>query len=92
MDIVNLSRNQEVLQGGQIQNSLDMHTVLDWGSSHGYIGHINLDNNGSWTMGLTAPGGNTSQSGTIGDWVVLKNNATITLVPAAQAPALYSLA
>jgi hypothetical protein len=92
VDILNLTRNQEVLQGGQIQSSADMHTILAWGEPNGYTGHINLDSNGVWTLGLTAPGGTTAQSGKIGDWVVLKNGTVATLVPNEQAPSLYSIA
>lgn len=90
--LVNLTRNQEVLQGYQIENNTDLYTVWDWALNRGYTGHLNGDTNGNRTIGLTAPGGNVSQSASIGDWAVLKNDITVTLVPASQAPALYSLA
>ena len=89
--IVNLTRNNEVLQGFQIESSLDMHTVLDWAAGKGYSGHINIDANGARTMGLTSPNG-TAQPARIGDWAVIKNNTTITLVPQEHAASLYSIA
>jgi hypothetical protein len=92
VDIVNLARNTETLQGGQIATAADMFTILDWGEENGYRGHINLDSSGNWSMSLTAPGGNTSQTGKIGDWVVLKNGTVATIVPSEQAPSLYSVA
>lgn len=90
--IVNVTRNAEQLQGFLIESSADMHTVLAWGESKGYRGHINLDASGVWTIGLTAPGGDTAQSGRVGDWVILKNDTVATIVPAEQAPSLYTVA
>lgn len=89
--IVNLTRNAEVLQGFQIENSLDMHTVLNWAAGNGYWGHINLDGSGAWTMSVTSPAG-VAQPARLGDWAVIKNDTTITLVPQEHAPSLYSIA
>lgn len=89
-EIVNLTRNAEVLQGFQMETSADMHTVVAWGESRGYAGHINLDPNGIWSMSLTAPNG-TAHPGRIGDWVVIKNDASAVIVPQEQAPSLYSI-
>ena len=80
MDIVNLSRNQAVLQGGQILTRADMFDVYDFAVTHGYSAHMNADSNGNDTLGLTAPGGGTSQQARI-----------ITLVPQEQASSLYSI-
>lgn len=92
MDIVNLTRNAEVLNGGQINSLADMHVVQAWCEGKGYACHVNLDASNTPTMGITAPGGNTSQSAQVGDWIVLKNGVTVTVVPAEQAPSLYSIA
>lgn len=90
-EIVSLTRNTEVLQGFQIQTSLDMHTVLDWAAGKGYMGHLNVDGGGNWTMSLTSPSG-AAQPAALGDWAVIKNDTVITLVPQSQAGGLYSIA
>ena len=42
-------------------------------------------------MSLTSPNG-TAQPARIGDWAVIKNNTTVTLVPQEHAASQYSLA
>ncbi len=88
--LVNVTRNQEVLQGFQIESSLDMHTVLNWAKGKGYTGNINLDASGRYTLGLTGPNGD-SQNCTIGAWAILKNDIAVTLVPESQAGSLYTI-
>lgn len=90
--LVNVIRNQETLQGFQILTSQDMRDILEWAKDHGYAGHMNLDGEGNFTLGLTSPSGDTSQNAKFGDWAVVKNGVSVTLVPEAQAPALYSIA
>lgn len=92
MQLFNVIRNAESLQGGQILTSQDMHDVLAWAKDHGYTGHINLDEAGNFTMALTSPNRDTSQTARLGDWAVLKNGAVVNLVDQTQAGALYSIA
>lgn len=89
-ELVTVTRNPEVLQGFQIESSLDMHTVLDWAASKGYSGHLNIDANGNRTMSITSPNG-VAQPARIGDWAVIKNDTAVTLVPQEHAASLYSV-
>lgn len=91
MGQVNVTRNTETLIGYQISTNADMWTVFDWASTHGYSANMNTDSHGVRTLGVTAPGGATSQSAVIGDLAVLKNNTELNLVPASQAPGLYTI-
>lgn len=92
MDLQNVTRNPETLQGGQILTSQDMHDILAWGKDRGYSGHLNFAQDGTVTMALTSPNGDMSQTAKVGDWAVLKNGVSVVLVPESQASALYSIA
>lgn len=88
--LIPVTRNEETLQAMQIETREEMFTVYAFATDHGYTAHLNADANGQHTLGITAPGGNTSQSARINDWAVLKNGAIVTLVPAEQAGVLYT--
>lgn len=89
---VNITRKAEVLKGFQLTSSDDMFAALKYLSPRGYSGYITVTPGGVWTLNLTAPNQASSQSGVINDWVVIKNDATAEIVPAAQATSLYQIA
>lgn len=92
--LVPVTRQQDSLQGFQIAAPEDMMTALAYLAAGGYTGHINCaSSNGApvWAMGLQSPGQTVSQSAEIGDWIVIKNNATATVVAATQFDSLYAV-
>lgn len=93
MALVNLSRQQDTLQGYQLTTPQDMVAALAYLAQGNYTGHINCSLSGStpvWTMGLTSPSQTAAQSAQIGDWIVIRNSAIATVVPADQFANLYT--
>ena len=89
---INVVRKPEDLVAYQLTTSDTMYTALKYMAAKGYSGHLNFAANGTPTMNLTGPQGNTSQSGYINDWIVVTNDTTAEIVPAAQASSLYQVA
>lgn len=93
-ELITVTRQADNLQGYQLTNAADMVAALQYLSAGGYTGHINCastEGSAVWTMGLQSPGQNVSQSATIGDWIIIKNNAVASVVPAAQFTQLYNV-
>lgn len=89
--LVNVTRNAESLKGFQIISSDDMYTALKYMSARNYSGHINCAIGGTWTLGLNGPNQTVAQTAYINDWIVIKNDTTAEVVPAAQAGSLYTV-
>lgn len=92
--LVNISRQPDSLQAYQLTTPEDMVAALAYLAGGGYTGHINCSSeNGTpvWAMGLSSPNQNTSTSARIGDWIVVKNNVSASVVPADQFASLYTV-
>lgn len=93
--LVNLTANATALQGFQLTSSSDMLTALSYLTGQGYTGVINcqlINGTITWSLGLYDTKQNTSQTGYINDVIVIKNNSTATVVPAAKFASLYTVA
>jgi hypothetical protein len=94
--LVTITRNTETIQGYQIQQPADMLTALQYVSgltAAVYTGRIECDNsNGTavWSLLINNTTTNTSQFGNLNDWVILENNAVVTICKAANFSALYT--
>lgn len=89
---VTVTRNAETLYAAQLANSDAMFSALKVCNSGGYYGHVGVDSNGQWTLYLVDPKTNITATGSLNDWCVIANNAVATIVPAATAGNLYSVA
>lgn len=90
MALINITRKAETLQAWQINTPQDMYNVLAYISQGAWGGHINCTPvTPNWTMGITSPTSNVSQSVVIGNWVVIKNSAEAEVVTDAQYQAMY---
>lgn len=95
MALVNITRKPSALQGYQLATPGDMYTALEYLSSRGYVGAVSCLRNGSgllWQFSLQTNSGTGAQSGALGDWIVIENDSVASIVPAAKAAALYTVA
>lgn len=93
MALINITRKTEVLQAWQINTPQDMYDVLAYISQGGWGGHINCTpGTAVWTMGITSPTNNVSQSVVLTNWVIIKNSAEAEVVTDAQYQAMYQSA
>lgn len=90
MALIDITRKTEVLQAWQINTPQDMYDVLAYISQGGWGGHINCTpGSPNWTMGITSPTNNVSQSVVLTNWVVIKNSAEAEVVTDAQYQQMY---
>lgn len=96
-----LTRNTETVQGFQIQAPADMFTALSYLTpgggitGTGYTGTVNQTNTGTsatvvWTLLINNPITNTSAFASLGDWIILENNALASVAKAANFSSLYT--
>lgn len=91
--LIPITRQPDSLQGYQLTAPGDMIAALDYLAGAGYSGNISLSLNGAtknYQLWINSKDQSNSQSALIGDWIVIKNNATASVVPAAQFPSLYT--
>lgn len=85
-----LTRNDETVVGIVLSTVDDMYTVQKWCHGKSYGMTINLDFSGYWSCTAFDQTGS-YQNGSIGDWVVLANDETLTIYPAAKGAALFTV-
>lgn len=91
-----ITANPVTLQGYQLQAYTDMLSALNYLvtlASSPYTGLVQVTTpNGTpvWSMNLYNTHQNTSQTAYINDYIILQNNTTATVCPAAQYSALYT--
>lgn len=68
----------------------DMSDVLNELQPLGYSGNLSMDVAGNWLMWFQSENQNASWNAKIGDWIIVKNGAIASSIPAAQASALYT--
>lgn len=92
MALVDVSRQTETLQAFHITSSQDMYDALAYISQGHWGGHLNCTPGATqqWTMGITSPTSNVSQSANVGDWIIIKNSAEAEVCTNAQFQAMYS--
>jgi hypothetical protein len=96
MALVTITANAVTLQGYQLTAYTDMLTALNYLvtlSNSPYTGLVQVTNPAGtpvWSLNLYNTKQNTSQTGYIGDHIILQNNAVATVCPAAQYASLYT--
>lgn len=90
--LYNLTRNEESTIGKTLDTEDDFIEVWKFARTNGYAPLLQADpDTGDIRLSVTAPGGNTSMLANVGDWAVLRNNAVLTLIPAALGPSIYTV-
>lgn len=77
-------------QSYQLAAFTDMAAAMNYIKAGGYYGSINLDPSGNWTMTIQHQSQNTSMTALIGDYILIKNNSIVSVVPQAQYASQYS--
>jgi hypothetical protein len=98
MALVTITANPVTLQKFQLLVYSDMMTALQYLATltaSPYTGLVQVTNPGGngtlvWSMNLYNTHQNTSQTAYINDYVILQNNTTATICPAAQYASLYT--
>jgi hypothetical protein len=92
--LITITANTTSLQGYQLTSYSDMISALSYLvglASSPYSGQVSYNpTNTAWSLNLYNTHQNTSQTGYVGDWVILQNNTTANICPAAQFAALYT--
>jgi lipopolysaccharide export system protein LptA len=94
--LVALTANTVTVQGFQILAAADMMTALNYigGLGGTYSGSIQMANNAGtlgWQLLINNVAANTSQFATINDWIILQNNALVTVCKSGNFSTLYTL-
>jgi hypothetical protein len=95
MPLVTITANPVTLQKFQLVTNNDMFTALTYLvglTASPYTGLVQVTNNGTliWSLNLYNTHQNTSQTAYINDYIILQNNTTATVCPAAQYASLYT--
>jgi hypothetical protein len=96
MALVTITANAVTLQRYQLVAYTDMITALNYLvtlAASPYTGIVQVTNPAGtpiWSMNLYNTKQNTSQTAYIGDYIILQNNTTATVCPAAQYASLYT--
>lgn len=77
-------------QAAKLTTYTDMADALNYLKGIGYTGSMQVDSTGTWIMWFQSASQNAASTAKIGDWIVIKNGAIATSVPAAQATSLYT--
>jgi hypothetical protein len=92
--LITITANTTSLQGYQLTSYSDMMSALSYLvglTSSPYSGQVTYNpTTTAWSLNLYNTHQNTSQTGYVGDWVILQNNTTANICPAAQFSALYT--
>lgn len=88
--LYSLTRNPETIIGMQLTNAADMQFVQNWCEGKDYACYVNIGQDNVWSMIITTPAGVTMPA-YINDWIVLKNDVQLSIVPASQGAALYTI-
>lgn len=97
MALVTITANAVTLQRFLITSNNDMMTALAYLvpggglTSSPYSGQINYNaTTSAWSLNLYNTHQNTSQTAYVNDYIILQNNTTATVCPAAQYASLYT--
>lgn len=95
MPLVNITRKPVALQAYRLITQADMLAALDYLSSRGYSGGVNVvkvNGTATWQMSLAADGGTVgAQLGNLGDWIVIENDVVASIITNAKATLIYQL-
>lgn len=88
-DLLTLARQTETIQGYQLTSQTDMLTALTYITAGGYIGQISYTDQSTWLLYIQNASLNTHATATIGDWIIIENNAVVTVCPQDKFASLY---
>jgi hypothetical protein len=96
MGLTNLTRVTETIEGWELQQAPDMISVLDHigglGGGATYSGSVQMNNAAgtiTWQLLINNTTANSSQFGVQNDWVIIENNAIVTIVKAADYASMF---
>lgn len=93
MALIDLEKNEITAQGQVLETPEIMLEMLKLARSGGYTGNIDgsemVDGVEVWRLYLNHPATSTTQSGVLGDWFVIENNAIARIMSPDQGALVY---